>query len=292
MLSPAPAPGSHLRFPQTGEQGPGAGPRAGVRIRRELRYGGSVGNTVDVYRRRVSHRRGRRPRPLPGVLLVHGGGWRYGDKRRTAAIGRALARAGFVAFSINYTLAAPGRPGYPRQPRELQEAVRWARRNAAGFGLDKRRIGALGLSAGAHLAALLATDASGPLSRGSRVRAAVTWSAPLDLTGSAPLSLARLDGPALAPAIESFLGCRPRLCPELGRAASPIAHVSADDPPMLIVNSAREMVPAWQATEMGRRLTAVGVPAKVWILPGDLHASEYERTALRASIGFLRRRLR
>jgi len=45
---------------------------------------------------------------------------------------------------------------------DCKAAVRWVRANAAKYGIDAKRIGALGASAGAHLVALLATTANLP----------------------------------------------------------------------------------------------------------------------------------
>jgi acetyl esterase len=146
-------------------------------------------------------------------LVVHGGGWRSGDKDRMERVSRAVAEAGFVAVSVNYSLAASWRPGYPRQPNELRIAVRWIRRNSYRLGVDGGRIGALG-SAGGHLAALLATRTSGNLSAGDRVRAVATWSAPPDLV--------RPDHASLVPMIETFLGCRSDVC--LRRRDRPLPH--------------------------------------------------------------------
>lgn len=260
-------------------QEPAPGHRDTLEVRHALRYGPSPQAELDVYRRRV-----RGSVPAAAVLVVHGGGWRYGDKRRMVGVSRALAQAGFVAFNVNYTLASWARPGFRRQPAELSLAAGWIRRNAGRFGVDPTRLGALGSSAGGHLVALLAMANRGPLRAGARVRAAVTWSAPFDLV--------RPEQPGLAPAIDSFLGCALRPCALRRAVASPVNHATPDDPPLLIVNSARELVPIGQATEMAGRLRLAGVAHRLWILPGRRHARSYSTTALGPSIDFLRSRLR
>ena len=254
-------------------------PSGGLTVERGLRYARSPAAVLDVYRRRAP-----RAARAPAVIVVHGGGWRFGDKRRMSSISRALALRGFVAFNVNYTLAWWGVPGFPRQPRELGAAVGWVRRNAAHFGLDPARIGALGSSAGAHLAALHALTGRGPLGAGARVRAVAAWSGPFDL--------ARLGRPALVPAVETFLGCGLAVCGQRPGAASPVEHVSPGDPPMLIVSSEDELVPVGQARAIAARLASAGVPHALWVLPGSRHAIEYADTALRPSIAFLRRHLR
>jgi acetyl esterase len=256
-----------------------AAPNGGLTVDRGLRYARSPGAVLDVYRRRA-----RRAARAPAVIVVHGGGWRFGDKRRMSAISRAFALRGFSAFNVNYTLAWWGVPGFPRQSRELGAAVRWVRHNAAHFSVDPARIGALGSSAGAHLAALHALSGPGPLGTGARVRAVAAWSGPFDLT--------RLERPALFPAVETFLGCGMAVCGRRVAAASPIEHVSPGDPPMLIVSSDDELVPLGQARAMAARLASARVPHALWVLPGARHGTEYTATALRPSIAFLRRRLR
>lgn len=244
-----------------------------VRVERDVRYAGPAGPALDVYR--PAGGGGRRP----AVLVLHGGSWWAGDRADVEPTARALARAGFAAFAVGYTLATEGRAGLPRQLRQVRAAVRFARRNARRFGVDPRRIGAVGISAGAHLAALAATAASGPLEAGSRLGTVVAWSGPFALRSPA---LRRV----LAPEIANFLGCRG--CPRRAKAASPLAHVSADDPPMLIVNSRRELVPAGQARRMARRLRRAGVPARLLLLPGSLHAPLFEPAVIGPTVEFLR----
>lgn len=243
---------------------------------RDLRYTGPHGQALDVYRPATGSRR-------PAVLVVHGGSWRAGDKADVEPTARALAEAGLVAFAPGYTLAGPERAGFPRQRRELRAAVRFVRRNAARFGVDPSRVGALGISAGAHLAALIGTAARGPLDSGGRLGAVVAWSGPFELRAAA---LRRVLGQDIA----AFLGCRG--CPRRAAAASPIAHVSSDDPPMMIVNSSHELVPAGQARRMARRLRLAGVRTRLLVVPGSLHAPAFEPAVIDPSIAFLRRRLR
>jgi hypothetical protein len=104
-----------------------------------------------------------------------------------------------------------------------------------------------------------------------------------------PVDLVRPDHAPLAPAIEMFLGCPPETCPRRRAAASPTSHVTADDPPMLIVNSEQEFVPLEEARGMAARLSTARVRHRLWILPGTRHATVYTMTALGPSIDFLRR---
>jgi acetyl esterase/lipase len=90
------------------------------------------------------------------VLYVHGGGWESGN--RTTGFERRmigpLTDAGFVVATIDYRLAPGSR--HPAQAQDVACAVRYLRANAAALGIDPRRIGIMGDSAGGHLAALTA----------------------------------------------------------------------------------------------------------------------------------------
>ena len=82
---------------------------------------------------------------------------RWLDRRRQErfrALGLALAEKGYVVANVEYRLA--GAAKYPAAVQDCSLAVRWVRANAARFGLDPKRIGAWGGSAGGHLVGLLA----------------------------------------------------------------------------------------------------------------------------------------
>lgn len=249
---------------------------ASVEVTYDVPYAGPNGPAFDVYRSAATGE------ASPAVIVLHGGAWRAGSKGDATPIAEKYARAGFIAFAVDYTLVDEGLPGYPLQLRELQRAVRAIRSDAERFGVDPARIGATGSSAGAHLAALLATTGSGPLTDGDRVGALVAWSAPIELTA---------DVFAESPdhEVANFLGCGD--CPDLAVAASPVTHVSPDDPPTMVVNSAEELIPVEQARLFDRRLRAAGVTARLLILPGDQHAPDYEAEAIGPSIAFMREQL-
>jgi acetyl esterase/lipase len=239
-------------------------------VLRDVPYLGPRGPRLDVHRPAASG-------PRPAVLVVHGGAWSGGDKDAIGHVARAVAAAGLVAINVDYTLAAAGWPGHPRQVAELAAATDWVRANAEPLGIDPARLGALGSSAGGHLLALLATT------RGAGLDAVVTWSAPFDLT--APALRRRLRAK-----IAGYLGCAP--CPRRAAAGSPLAQVRTGTPPLMIVNSRRELIPAVQARQMAARLRVAGSPATLLLVPGALHAPRYSPAVLGPSMRFLTRRLR
>jgi acetyl esterase/lipase len=216
----------------------------------------------------------------PAVVVVHGGGWTQGDKALFAQQGNQLAERGFVAFSINYRLA-PAHT-YPAAVDDVEAAVEWVRKHAKEYGVNPKRIGALGGSAGAHLVGLLATDGKGSLKTGHRVAAVVSWSGPMDFVSLAPAAATNAGS-----SFRTFLGCLPDACPDTYATASPITHVDKTDSPMLIVNSTNELVPQSQADAMKAALDKAGVANQAIILPGSAHSRAYSNQVWDQTVTFL-----
>lgn len=249
---------------------------AGVAVERGIAYQGKGGPTLRVYRP------GGAQLPAPAVIAVHGGTWQHGDKGKMHEFAKQIAReTGFVVVKVGYTYASRKRGAWPRQLNDVKDGVRWVRRNAGRYGIDKRRIAAFGSSSGAHLVALLATKSrGGSLDRGPRVRAAVTWSAFFDLR--------RMRRHHFFNAIRTFLGCRDRPCGRKLGNASPMRHVSRDDPAMLVFNARRELAPLSQPRRMVRKLRSRGVEARLRIVRGRKHGARNADQALTPTIDYLR----
>ena len=168
---------------------------------------------------------------------------------------------------------------FPAQIQDCKAAIRFLRAHAAEFRLDPARIGVWGESAGGNLAALLGTTAGvaeledGDRAGLSRVQAVCDWFGPTDLP--ALLAQARTVPPTspLAKETATILALLGALPPaELQRQASPLAFVSPDDAPFLIVHGDRDpLVPLEQSTELHRALRAAGVPATLVVVPGAGH---------------------
>jgi acetyl esterase len=220
----------------------------------------------------------------PAVLIVHGGGWVAGEKGWFADQGNALAEAGYVAVSVDYRLA-PANP-YPAAVEDVQAAVKWLRKKqqVKAYGVDPDRIGALGGSAGAHLAAMLGALGDGSLEKGARVAAVVEWSGPMDLTRVA----AAFDaGTPPDGNIGAFLGCTQGDCPaERAAEASPFTHVDDSDSPILLVNSDAELVPLALVQPMVDALEDADVDHELLVLPGNRHSRAYSADVIDDTIAF------
>ena len=95
-------------------------------------------------------------RKAPALVGVHGGGWQVGDRKFYRNWGGYLAKHGYAVFAIDYRLMKPGVKTWPGLVYDCRAAVQFVRANAVELGVDPNRIGMIGDSAGAHLAALVA----------------------------------------------------------------------------------------------------------------------------------------
>ncbi|MDE6089761.1 MAG: alpha/beta hydrolase fold domain-containing protein [Duncaniella sp.] len=89
----------------------------------------------------------------PALIMIHGGGWNSGDKSLQVPMAQRIAARGYVTIPVEYRLIPEA--VYPAGLHDIKTAVRWARANAAKYGIDPDRIAVSGCSAGAHLATLV-----------------------------------------------------------------------------------------------------------------------------------------
>jgi len=212
----------------------------------------------------------------PAVLEVHGGGWQHGSRMLSLSESGAatdLVDAGFVVASIDYRLA-PANP-WPDQIIDVKCAVRYLRAHADDLGIDPNRIAALGTSAGGQLVSLLGTTGSSVLwdtgpypDQSSAVDAVVDEFGPADLeAGGWPA-----DSVAM---IQRVFGTAPGTPSPVLAQASPVTHVSAGDPPFLIVQGTDDqVVPMTQSEQLASQLRADHVPVDLVMVDGGRHGLE------------------
>ncbi|TLD70017.1 alpha/beta hydrolase [Phragmitibacter flavus] len=218
--------------------------------------------------------------PWPGVLLIHGGGWAKTDRRSDMeSIAGRLARRGYVVMNATYRLAP--KYHYPAPVQDLQEAMRWFRARGDTFNLDPRPMAVFGYSAGGHLAALLGSmdDPNTP-----PIKAVVA--------GGAPVDLRKYPGPGL---IADFIGGVMTEYPDAYVEASPVTHISPDDPPVFLYHGGFDLlVRSDQPVDYRKALTAAGVPNELFWIRGRGHVIGFlsDGAAVRAAIKFLDRQFR
>jgi acetyl esterase/lipase len=155
----------------------------------DITYGPGERGRLDVYRRRAA------VEPLPVVIFLYGGRWKYGDKRDYLLLGAAFARQGWLVIVPDYRVYPE--VIFPGWVEDAASAVGWTVKNAAQFGGDPTRIIVVGHSAGAHTAAILALDDQYLRAAGvdpGVLRGIASVAGPVDTTWTAP-DVQRLMGP-------------------------------------------------------------------------------------------------
>jgi acetyl esterase/lipase len=232
--------------------------------------------------------------PFPAVLVIHGGAWRQGNKADVRPILPQFVEHGFVAISPEYRFCPQN--AFPAQIHDVKAAVRWLKVNAKKYKIDPDRIGAMGFSAGGHLAMMLGLTSSndgleGDVSAGapdSRVKAVVNYFGPTDLAAK--------DIPDICkPWVKDFLGGSPQDRPDAAAKASPLTFVSKDDAPVLTFQGTKDsLVPYNQAIKLAEAMSSAGVPGRVELILGADHGwagAEMART-VNETFGFLDRYLK
>jgi acetyl esterase/lipase len=218
--------------------------------RLQVRYGDHERHALDFWQAEAAA-------PTPLVFVIHGGGWRNGEKERVNRFAdvRQLLDAGISVVAINYRFVthAPAAGIEPPVKAPLHDAARalqFVRHKAPSWQIDKQRIGAAGGSAGACSSLWLAfhddladPDSDDPVARQSTrlacaaVRGAQTTLDPKQMKQWTPNS--RYGGHAFGLGrFDRFLAARDSILPWIAEY-SPYALVSPDDPPVCLIYSAR-----------------------------------------------------
>ncbi len=228
----------------------------------------------------------------PAVVDIHGGGWRGGDKGdpREVNICTNLAANGYVAMSINYMLQTKdGPPAWPQNLHDCKTAVRWLRANAGRLRVDPGKVGVIGDSAGGHLAAMVGV--TGPES-------GLDPDGPYGEQPCGVQAVVDLYGPILWMETRdlAMLGKRRADAPELYRSASPLAHLGAGDPPILIVHgTADKTVDVEQSRVFAAAVAKAGIEHQLVIVEGaphTFHLQPKEMDLRPVVIGFFDRHLK
>ena len=207
--------------------------------------------------------------PLPAVVWLHGGGWRWGNRRQAMERLFLLVEAGFVCIPVDYRLTDSAI--FPAQLEDVKTAVRWVVNNAVDLGVDAARIALFGGSAGGHLGLLAALSGTPDI-------AAVVAAFP-------PTDLLTLD--EFPEGVESVMehhtadSCEGRLLggavadqQDKARQASPIHHIRADAPPCLLLHGELDAyVSVHQSRQMTKAMTEAGCDVTYREFPKGGHSA-------------------
>ena len=216
--------------------------------------------------------------PVPVVLWLHGGGWRFGDRRLAPELSDFAERSGLAVVSIDYRLSDEAK--FPAQAVDVKTAVRWVRSVADRFEFNGDCIGLWGSSAGGHLAACAALSQTHDFL--SDEHSGHTSAVQAVVDGYGPINFARIDVdraalPSLGADAESIAigGVLPAANPDSfesrllgvpvsGSAmevvrADPVHYMRSDSPPFLILHGeADTLIPCSQSRYLFDALSDAG----------------------------------
>jgi acetyl esterase/lipase len=220
-----------------------------------------------------------RPNGL-GIVLMVSGGWRSGPEGFRPWMTAPLLRRGYTILAVSH-MSQP-EATVMEIVEDVNRAVRFIRHHAKEYGIDPNRLGVAGGSAGGHLSLMLATgggpgrpDANDPVDReSSAVQAAAVFFPVTDLLnlgqstenpgdGGPPKSFVKAFGPQ---------AMDPVAWQQIGRNMSPIYHVTAALPPVLIFHGGADtLVPLEQSEWFVARAREAGGTVKLVVRPGKKH---------------------
>ncbi len=225
----------------------------------------------------------------PLLVWVHGGAWQRRSKEAVYTVG--LVEGGYAMASVDFRLSVDAE--FPAMIHDIKAAIRFLRGNAATYGYDATWVGIHGRSSGAHLAALVGVtngneelegEIGNYLEQSSDVQAIVSYFGASNLTTilkqSTPYG-ANMRGPAL----ELLLGGLPAKKAKLATLASPVFHVDATDPPLLLLHGDQDpQMPINQSHELHGAYKQAGLDVQFEVVHGAEHGGELffdqERTVL------------
>jgi acetyl esterase/lipase len=213
-------------------------------------YGPAPMQKIDIYRPPGSGEN------APVVLFLYGSRWEGGRREHYAFVGKKLAAHGVLALVADYRQYPDVR--FPVFVQDAARALQWAQHNSGAYGGDPRRLFVVGHSAGAHIAALLATDA--------RYLAAVRMR-PRDLRGVVGIAGPYDFLPFTEADLRDIFGPEPQW-PD----SQPVNFVDGDEPPMLLLHGSDDRV-VWprNSERLAQRLRTAGDRVEHRVYPGLGH---------------------
>ncbi|HEY4312975.1 MAG TPA: alpha/beta hydrolase [Pirellulales bacterium] len=225
------------------------------------------------------------------VIFCVSGGWFSAHESINTGFGAELLKRGYTVFAVVH--GSQPKFTITEVLQDMHRAVRYIRAHAKDYGIDPNRIGISGASAGGHLSLMQGTagtpgdaDAKDPIDReSSRVQAVGCYFPPTDFLnygqpGENAMGRGVLKDLRAPFDFEEFDKETKHFVPitdearlvAIGKEISPVTHVTADDPPTLIIHGdADKLVPIQQAQSIIEKLNAASVPTKLVVKEGKAH---------------------
>ena len=192
---------------------------AGARLLKDVAYGSDERQKMDVYVPQGAH-------DAPVILMVHGGGWRRGNKELPGVVQNKInyfLPRGYIFISTNYRLVPEVNP--VTEAEDVAHALAYAQQHAREWGADPSKFVLMGHSAGAHLVVLVSSAPSIWQEAG-----ATAWLGTVGLDSGA-YNVVDIMNQRHFGLYDTAFGNDPKLWQD----ASPTLRLHAAPPPMLLV---------------------------------------------------------
>lgn len=210
----------------------------------------------------------------PAILIIHGGGWRTGNRTQHIPLAQRLAALGYATFTAEYRLSTEAL--YPAAVYDLKAAVRWMRANAKKYGIDTNKIASVGFSAGGQLSALIGNTnhlskfegSLGNLNHSSQINAIV------DIDGILAYihpESGEGDDRKSTSAATYWFGFSKDENPELWLEGSALTYAGKNTPPTLFLNSSVDRMHAGR-DDYRKKMDAFGIYSEVHTFENSPHS--------------------
>ncbi|SFI52037.1 alpha/beta hydrolase [Halpernia frigidisoli] len=189
----------------------------------------------------------------PAVILIHGGGWKSGDKKMMYPLAENLAENGYNCFEIEYRLSDEVK--YPGGVDDVINAIKFIKKNKKKFNINSNKIAILGVSSGGQMAALIGNKYPDLVNAIVDIDGILAFHHPESAEGK----VAAL-----------WLGGTYEEKPKIWEEASASNHVSVNSPPILFLNSQNVRFHAGR-DDMIEKLKEFSVDCHVVTIPETPH---------------------
>ena len=195
-----------------------------------------------------------RSQKYPVIAMVHGGGWISGSKENEKYMAQELASKGYVAIAVGYRLADVAK--YPAAIIDIENAIKFLKKNKNKYALDSKKIAIYGESAGAQLATLVGVR------KKNKIKAIV------NVDGIVSFTHPEAEESSYA---AFWLGGDRNVNLKNWTEASPLEFVDKHTPPTIFINSSQPRFHAGR-DDMMKKLKSYHIPTEVHEIKDTPHS--------------------
>ena len=207
-------------------------------------------------------------KPSPAIVIIHGGGWKSGNKSQMETFAIEMASKNYSCFNIEFRLSPEAQ--YPAAIFDVKNAIQYIKKNARKFNVDTTKIAVLGCSSGAQMASLIGTTNGKPAFEDSNNN--VKFSSKVNAIVNIDGTLAFKHPESIEGTVAGlWLGGSYEEIPEIWEQAAPLNQTDKNTPPILFINSS---IPRFHAgrDDMIAILNKYGIYSEIKTFPNSPHS--------------------